>query len=202
MLKRMDEFLHDKTNEIIIQSDWLKINLPENFFDVIVADMIWWLLPLEAQKNLAKKISSWLHKDGIFISRFRVWNISRKNENPSEIIQNYLNKLRRTPGKKSEIRNNLMLHLTDIVSDPSTMQTDREKVIAVLLKTSEFLENQNDKSFLIESAAPWKGKPNLTYQTREQILKSFEGRLKQKGEAYGGDYEESKLYPILRFQKL
>lgn len=56
-------------NEVWIKSDWLSVPLPENYFDLILADWTSCNLPFDKQKVYYQNAHKWLRKDGLYAER-------------------------------------------------------------------------------------------------------------------------------------
>lgn len=63
-------------NEIWIRSNWLEVPVPENYFDLILADFTYENLPFEFQDQYFTNIARWLKEDGKYVGRTRVYKSS------------------------------------------------------------------------------------------------------------------------------
>lgn len=191
-------------SETFIEDDWCAMQLPEFSFSLVLGDAVWWLLSQEKQGVFVRKITSMLSEGGFFVSRFRIWNQNRKNEEPYKIIKKYLQMLRYTPEKRIEIQNAMILHMLDIISDPIAMQSDKKAAAGIMFNfvdSTDPIISPSEKEFITEIAVSWQDRPDFSYQTREQILNCFQGQLILAGEKYARDYLESENFPILAFHK-
>jgi ubiquinone/menaquinone biosynthesis C-methylase UbiE len=74
-------------NQIMVRGDWLKIPLPEHYFDVVLADVSTSSLSFNQYRNLFFRIYQFLRKEGAFISR--QWIYIERNQN---FFEEYLKK--------------------------------------------------------------------------------------------------------------
>jgi len=77
----------DLQKEEWIKSNWLDLPFPEQFFDVVVGDLVLQQFPPENEPIFLKKVRNLLKSDGVFISRFQFLDKTYYNEeNLAEVI--------------------------------------------------------------------------------------------------------------------
>ncbi len=201
MLKKM--LLLTKTakaeNEQWITSDWGEALLPKNHFDLVLGDMVWWVISVPNQIILADKIARILKPDGLFISRFRVRDPKRAGENFFAVAENYLARLGKEPRKKQLIRDEMVSHLHDITADAGKCRINRKKTKTLLLEIAGNTNDSRNKKFLEEASlnllsADW------TSQTREEIMAIIQKNFILKKELSAKDYD-AEFYPIMKLLK-
>src|SRR3989344_1470559 len=69
VIHKMSKFLKiaNSQRETWVESDWRNINFKEGSFDLVIGDLILWLLSLADQKILIKNIHRALSPEGLFI---------------------------------------------------------------------------------------------------------------------------------------
>ena len=201
MLKKM--LLLAKTakaeNEQWIISDWEKASLPENHFDLILGDMVWWVISVPNQIILIDKIAKIMNPDGLFISRFRIRDLKSASKNFSMIVKNYLARLSKEPHKEQSIRDEMVSYLHDITADAANCRINREKTKNLILEVAANTNNLQHKKFLEEASlnllsADW------TSQTKEEITAILNNKFIIKKELLAKDYN-AEFYPIVALVK-
>ncbi len=201
MLKKM--LLLAKTakaeNEQWITSGWEEASLPENHFDLVLGDMMWWVISVPSQIVLVSEIAKVLKLDGIFVSRFRIRDDKRADENFFAVVKKYLARLDSEPHKKQLIRDEMVSHLHDITADIGKCRINRKKTKNLLLEISAKTNNSQHREFLKEASlnllsADW------TSQTRKEILAILQNNFILKKELSARDYD-AKFYPIMKLAK-
>ena len=136
MLEQTSKFLKnaDPEKERWIVGDWCNIALPITSFDLILGDMIWWLLPFSKQNALSAIMANLLKDDGHFISRFRIFLPQRTREDPRKIVTDYLQLIEDDSSYKAELSQAMLLHVSDIVSNVAQRRMDRNRVASLLMQ--------------------------------------------------------------------
>lgn len=186
-------------NEIWIKSDWCEVPLVENYFDLVIGDMVFWVLSVSSQVNLLDKISKLLKPDGLFVARFRLLNTSRSMQDAPDIIKDGLKRLDENSEKSRLIKGAMMSDLYDVTANRETHRLDRGKAKELMLGTISKISNQTHKNFLQDAGAHMLS-ADWTAQTREEILEIMNRKFVLMSEMSADDYE-SKFYPILSFIK-
>jgi ubiquinone/menaquinone biosynthesis C-methylase UbiE len=78
--------------EIWVISDWLKLPLRENFFDLMIADFTFENLPFAAQKKYFENIARWLKPGGYYLERTFLYQPDTKPVTIEELFEIYKNK--------------------------------------------------------------------------------------------------------------
>lgn len=200
MLIKASELLHTAKpeNEIWIKSDWCEVPLPESSFDVILGDMVWWVISISQQLAVRDTLTRLLKKDGLFISRFRFHNPMRLKQNPFHIIKEYTQKLNRDTSS-SLICNAMLSALYDAATDIERKQISRERVRTYLLQAVEQITNSVERDFIFDAIQNIIG-ADWTAQNRQEITAMLEEGFDLVDERYADDYE-AEYYPILKFAR-
>lgn len=91
MMQAMSELMRYKSKiekEIWVKANWLDNILAENYFDIVIGDLVVENIPFKLQGKFCQKISSLLKREGYFIVR-EVF-LSDKNLSFDQIIEKYL----------------------------------------------------------------------------------------------------------------
>ncbi len=201
MLKKMLSLtrITKAENEKWITSGWEEASLPENHFDLVLGDMIWWVISVPNQAILAGKIAKILKTDGLFVYRFSVRDSKRAGKNFLATVKKYLMRLDKKPRKKQLIRDEMVSRLHDITADIANCRINREKTKNLILEVAANTNNLQHKKFLKEASlnllsADW------TSQTKEEIMSILQKKFIVKNELSAKDYD-AELYPIIKLAK-
>lgn len=200
MINKMSTLLREAkpVNEIWIKSDWCDAPLPEKFFDIVLGDMPWWVVSVWDQEKLRDKIASILKPSGLLITRVRLRDPLRINEDGVEVIGRYLRELDQDYGKYNAVGNKMVSHLHDITADVEGQRISRRRTREFILAAASTI-NTSHKKFLDEFSerllsADW------TSQTREEILSVITENFTIVDELHADDYN-SEFYPVFSFAK-
>lgn len=182
-----------------ITSGWEETLFPVNHFDLVLGDMVWWVLSVPNQITLADKIGKILKPDGLFVSRFRIRNLKRANENFFVTVEKYLERLDNESHKKQLIRNEMISRLHDITADADTCRVNRKKTKNLILEIATKINNLRHKKFLEDASlnllsADW------TSQTKEEIITILQNNFTLKKELSAKDYD-AEFYPVIKLAK-
>jgi len=200
MLETMSQFLHraSPTREIWVKADWCSAPLANRSFDLIIADMVWWVISTEQQRQLAKNIARWLKSDGVFVSRFRVLDPKRKLESSARIIASYLERFRKEPHRARAIRDAMVSHLHDVTADRHTRRIQRARTRHALIAAAARTRDRRDREFILE-ATRWLTGADWTCQTLPEIIATIRPHLLMIQRRCSDDYD-STGYPIIKFE--
>lgn len=201
MLEKMSHFLVDAKpeNETWIVADWCDAPFSHGYFDLILADMTWWVISVKKQKVLAKKIATWLKPDGKFISRVRVLDYKRHQSKAENVVADHLQLLREKIYPTNLIRDSLVSFLHDITTDRKNKRIRRKETKRQLLRFSKTAGRIVEKKFL-EEATKWLTGADWTSQTMEEIFETTKKYLIPQKICHAYDYD-STGYPIIEFRK-
>lgn len=201
MLNTTTELLSraDPDNEIWIKSDWCSVPLENESFDLILGDMVWWVLSVQQQSRVQEKIAQLLKKDGLFISRFRMHNDALIDVSPSHIIEKYTRQVNNVKTERSVLRNALLSELYDATADRARKQISRKRVEESLLNAAVHTHDTHEQEFIHEAARSIVG-ADWTIQTRADILDALECTFNLLAEERAEDYDAT-FYPVLAFAR-
>lgn len=185
--------------EVWFKSDWNDLPLKEHQFDLILGDMVWWVLSQSGQQELAKTIKKLLKPDGLFLSRFRLLNESCVDKNPQIIIDDYIEKFKRSEAARDTLKNQLLSDLYDATVSLENKCINRDLVRLELSGAADKLEGEV-ADFLKMAAGGVVG-ANWTVQNRDEVLKNLTGHFKILEEGHASDYV-SDNYPIFKLSSL
>ena len=125
MLEKMTQELKiaDPEKEIWIKADWMDIPTPQNFFDVIIGDLVFMQFPPDQIGSFLKKISGLLSEKGIFIVRSRCRKEFRRSA--KELIQDAKNEYKGSDLNKAST--SLLWELYDVCSKDNDTIIDTER---------------------------------------------------------------------------
>jgi len=186
--------------EIVVVSDWCSLLLPDNTFDLVIGDVIWWLLSVQNQGRLALKILTLLKKDGLFVSRMHVCNAESFDDDLEHIVRKHLSYLD-SGTDKINVRERLISKLVDVVADTKVQRLDTKKVIPILQGLIVLDLPPVHKFFLENFLKDWAKRVSWTSQTREQIMNFLDTNFEVVGEEYASDYIDARHFPILALRK-
>lgn len=189
--------------EELVIGDWCENSLPGDTFDLVIGDVVWWLLSTSKQKTFLEKISKLLRSDGLFVSRIHYCNTSLNTKDLKEIVGEYLREFRaQTPEDKRRSREVLTYRLLDATTDKTSQRLSAEKALPVLEYYLQKSEDMAERSFLEQYTANWRHRINWTSQPRELILDLFLKQFTLVRESYAKDYEDARYFPVVSFKKL
>ena len=182
-----------------VHSDWLRLPLFPQSFDVVIADIIWWFFLNEEQKLLRDVITKCLRSGGSFISRFYIRRVHGL-ETPSGILQRSVERAIQNPDNRAEIYHATLLHLVDIMSEILHTTMERTKVSDFLLSKYKDLP-QTQAAYLSNMVGKWVNEPNYTLQSHSQIVECFQPIFSLQSETYADDYSGSEALPVLSWKR-
>lgn len=182
--------------EIWVKADWVAMPLPEASFDLVLGDMIWWVVPVSAQQGICRKIASLLRPDGVWVSRFRMHDALRLTQSPLDIIEEHLRMLSGASNDPSIVCGAMLSALYDATADMERRRLSRSRVLTALSGAMGHTHSAREQAFLESAAARIVG-ADWTIQGREEILRSVSERFKLLSEMKADDYE-SAHYPVLK----
>lgn len=201
MIIKMSTLLKEANplNEVWVKSDWYEAPLSENSFDLALGDMPWWVVSVQGQEKLRDKIASILKPSGLLITRVRLRDPLRINEDGGKVIGRYLREFDQDHEKYHVAGNKMVSHLHDITADIAGKRISRTKTKELILAAAASAVIPLHKKFLIEFSerllsADW------TSQTRDEIMSVITRKFNIKNETHANDYD-SEFYPIMAFVK-
>lgn len=199
MLAKMSEKLlvANPLNEVWIKADWCKAPLARRSIDLVIGDMVWWVMSVEKQRVLCDAIAEFLKPEGRFVSRFRVTDPENKRRDPLREVMRYLSRLREDGEGVAQIRGEMLTFVYDYTANFATKRFDRVAAKMFLLDLVERPEMAAYKEFLQETScrlisADW------TSQESEEVLDGVLEKFDLAGGGYASDYD-SKQFPIFSF---
>lgn len=158
-------------NEIWIRSNWLEVPVPENYFDLILADFTYENLPFELQDRYFANITRWLKQDGKYVGRTRVYKPSYQPL-PIEELLTYCQEKEVTP------------ELANLFYDTGTfftgeMTTKAARVDQFLEKLSSYLSPEGKYIHPNENVTHLLNYSRYLYPTEKMWFKSTESDFKE-----------------------
>ncbi len=90
MILAMSELTkHKNPDEVIVKSDWMKMPLTSDYYDIVVGDIILGNVPQNKQVKFLKEIQRVLKKKGYWITRMIVVNPKWSYEEFNKILNRY-----------------------------------------------------------------------------------------------------------------
>jgi SAM-dependent methyltransferase len=180
-------------------ADWCTGTLDCADFDLVLADLVWWTLPVAEQTVLRDRIAALLAPDGRFVSRIRCRDPRRAADDPQAVITRYLEHL--TAGRRDEqaLRGAMLSYLYDITADVAGRRMNRERTYALIASRRDAETDETRRGFLDVTLTRLIG-ANWTSQTRDEILPVLFERFELVAEATAADYDAA-AYPIIALRK-
>lgn len=182
-------------DETWLVCDWCEAALPEQGFDVILADMVWWTVSVETQTALRDRIARLLAPGGVFVSRFRLREPQRSGDDPQAATGRFLARLDAGGEDEQRIRDAWLSYLYDVTTDVAAMRLDRERVRTLISAMRDEAREPARRRFFDAALSCLVG-ADWTAQTREEVLAPLLKVFVLLDEAHASDYE-SAFHPIL-----
>jgi len=188
-----------RANERCCVADWCGADLPAASFDVVLADMIWWTLPIDRQSALRDLIADLLTPDGRFVTRLRCRDPELLGTNPIDLIDSCLARLNRNHAEGQSLRDAMLSQLYDVTLDVAGRRMSRAQTHAIIAAQRDAERNEANRAFLDTTLARLIG-ADWTSQTREDILPTLLARFDLVMEACADDYGSGR-YPVIALRK-
>lgn len=203
MISANSKFLrHSKPeNENGIIADWCQAPFPDNYFDLVIGDFMWWLLSVPRQSILRNQIARILKPEGNFVSRIHFCNRALAGQNIEEIIKNNLPRLNHDNSNRSQLREMIISKIVDATADFRTKRLNIKTAIPIFEKLIIETADESLRSFIEEVFSHCKNRTDWTAQTKEEIFACLEEKFFIVDEKFASDYEDAEFFPILRFGK-
>lgn len=180
-------------------TDWCSVDLPQASFDLVLADMIWWTLPVDRQGALRDRIAELLAPQGRFVSRFRWRDHGLHGTDPADVIDSHLARLGRSGGDEQALRDAMLSRLYDVTVDVAGKRMSRARTHAVLAARRDAEDDEARRAFLDITLTRLIG-ADWTSQTREEIMPALLERFDVVAETCADDYA-SAHYPVIALRK-
>ncbi|HEY4494893.1 MAG: hypothetical protein A3B89_03060 [Candidatus Buchananbacteria bacterium RIFCSPHIGHO2_02_FULL_40_13] len=188
-------------NETWIIADWCEMPFPSDYFDLVIGDFMWWLLSVPRQKTLRDQIARILKPGGNFVSRIHFCDLAYAGQNIEEIIKTNLLQLHRDNSNRSQIREMIIAKIVDATADFNTKRLNIKMAIPVFEKIISEINDEFSRGFVEELFLRCKNRTDWTAQTKEEIFSCLEEKFLLVDEKFASDYENAKVFPVLRFEK-
>ena len=184
----------DPLKETWVKANWLELPFPENFFDVILGDLVLQQFPSELEQEFLGKIGALLGGGGSLISRFHFLDDEARGGDISSVIKKTLN----TPLGGNEKFILLKLRILWLFADPSARILHREISAAEFKK---FVEAENIKDPIVKRALRASLADKASYRSwspplEAELEKILEVNFNIENKGVAKDYEEARIYPI------
>jgi hypothetical protein len=185
----------DPARESWIQSDWCGGDLPAASFDLVLGDMIWWIVSVAKQYELRDAIHAALDPEGLFVGRFRSTDPTRAELDPGPVVAAHLERLDRDATDSRKIEAELLYWLYDHTADHQRRRLDRARTRELLLELAARPQFSQHADFLRAAATRLIG-ADWTSQSRQELLDLLSVRFTLVAESRADDYD-SAGHPIL-----
>lgn len=180
-------------------ADWCDEAIGRAEFDLVLADMVWWTLPVTGQAALRDRVASLLVPGGLFVSRFRFRDPRRTGDDPQAVIAHYLGRLAAGQGDEQALRDAMLSHLYDVTVDVEGRRMNRERTRALIVSRRDTETDETRRRFLDVTLARLIG-ANWTSQTRDEVLPALLERFELADEAFAADYDAA-AYPVIALRR-
>ncbi len=189
-------------NEIWVQSHWLDAPLPKNYFDLVIGDMVWWVLTHREQKEMSRKIREVLNESGLFVSRFKFQNTISKIQKPVEVVKKYLELIKKNKERSYEFGEMMKVALFDTATDPISYEINSVSVKKFLQKTIWLFDSLKEKLLLFKLAQSIQNAPPTAFINQaEQVVMSILTNDFELAHRKTADDYESGFFPVLCFKR-
>ena len=194
------ELLHrpESAHEQWIQKDWCDAPIPAGEFDLVLGDMIWWAEPVRRQYVLRDAIHAALKPGGLLVSRFRVSDPARADENPVSVFGRHLEEIERAPETEQVVRGALYAWAQDHTADREHKRFDMPRARAMVLELATTPELSRHEEYLRRLADRLQG-PAWTCQSRDELVDILSERFEVVEEGHAEDYDSSSC-PVIAFK--
>ncbi len=204
MLRQMLRFLRYDfgIEEKWIKADWLSLDefLKNDYFDVILGDLVLRNIEPELQDKFLSKIKNLLAPGGFFIERTHFINEDLLKSSPGAVIRGTLDDYF---GCSDILLEDLIAsRLFDKKTDFSVKKINKADFSA---DTDNYLQksakNEKEKLILRNILRKWGGKNVWTQRTNEEIENLFNKHFLIRDLRTASDYSDAKFYPIYTLKK-
>lgn len=202
MLTRMSKLLRvaDPDKEIWIRGDWLDTPLPDDYFDVVLADLVFSLVLPEQHLALAEKIRKTLRKGGRFILREHHPDLEIRKKSADEVFEDFFLMHYRKFITRSKASGYLSMKLLDWSMEEGS--TKRDKMIQAVRSYRDKYQNRNEPVLL-----DWFLKRNSVgvdfyFPEREALASIFAHSFLTMSEKTASDNPLAPFYPLYVFEKI
>lgn len=179
--------------------DWCDEALGCAAFDLVLADLVWWTLPVARQDTLRDRVASLLVPGGLFVSRFRFRAPGRTADDPQSVMAHYLGRLGAGCSDEQALRDAMLSHLYDVTVEVAGRRMNREKTQALIASRRDAETDAARRRFLDVTLTRLIG-ANWTSQTRDEVLPGLLERFELVAEAWAGDYDAA-MYPVIALRR-
>ena len=184
--------LADPSQETWVRREWGPF--PFGDFDLVLGDLIWWVVSVAKQYEVRDAIHAALKPSGLFVGRMRFCDSSRAAASPARAVARSLAELDAAPGEADRIEEELVSWLYDHTANRALRRLDRDRAHAFLGSLAERPEFAGHEERLRRLAGRAHG-VDWTSQTRKELLRIVRRHFEVVGEAHAEDYD-STLYPV------
>ena len=178
--------------------DWTEMNFDQRF-DLVLADIIWWLFPKHVQHKLAHVISNALTPNGLFVSRMYVQYES--SDAPGDILSSYTQTAINNPAQKSESYHTAFLHIACINADPITGKMNGVKTAANIEKYAAGLPPEALETYRRKALFWSNGGFPLYFQSEHEIESSLDEYFQLENSVVVSDYAGAESLPVISWRK-
>lgn len=184
----------DPLKEIWIKANWLELPFPENFFDIILGDLILQQFPPEIEPIFLEKMRFFLKEAGFFIGRFHFLDEKMRQEDISDVIKRTL------AAKMSDEEKFILLKLRILwlFADPKKRKLNREQSA---MEFKKFVEIHKIGNPVVEKAlgatlADKDSDRNWSPPTESDLKEILQKSFTITDSKIASDYEDAIYYPI------
>ena len=184
----------DAEKEIWVKSNWLSLPFSEQFFDIILGDLVLQQFTPELEGAFLQKISSLLKPEGIFILRSHFLEKAMQSGDMYSIVQDVLSRDLTNYGKFISLKLNILW----LFADPENRNLHR---LVSAEHFDRFVKSRDIEDPIVKRVRDALIADKDSYRswsppTEEVLMKKISSVFTINEILTAGDYEESRVYPI------
>ena len=184
----------DPLKEVWIKANWLELPFPENFFDVILGDLILQQFPPDLELSFLKKMHLFLKEDGAFIGRFHFLDDAMRRGSLGNLIRKTID----SPLSEQQKFVLLKLRMLWFFADPARRKLHRQTAAQ---KFDDFVDTNKIRDPLLQRvrAALLTDKDsyrNWSPPEEKPLLDLLSKYFVILDKCVASDYEDAKYYPL------
>jgi len=177
------------TKEIWLKANWLKLPLPDRYFDCIVGDMVLSQIEWKDYQLFLREMNRLLRKNGRIITRCTYYDKKYINKDSQLIIEDTLEKFKNQPKLGKEL---LLRRLQGKFID-SNKKINNIKIINALRRHGVICHNKSHQGIenIINLTTP-----SWTRLTKEELFSLLKEQFFIDGIHIGNEHEDAEMFPI------
>lgn len=194
MLMRTAHFLNEEMvgKEMWVKSNWLDLPFQNEYFDVVLGDLVFMQFLSDEQDNFLSKVKNLLSEKGVFITRVHTVD-SKVSKDVREIIKDVIEE----ESNEDIMMNRIMAQLFEKCGDLTSGRVNHLKAIELLKKYKP--ETQIEDIVVKRAIEHWSWSYlDYSFQDERDVLNRFGQHFSLVERKHVDDYKEAEWYPVIR----